>query len=118
MELGGFNIDPPRSAQWREGLETRCAASPRRPFTGVDGKWVKMPPRNVVPKPRQRPHPPLWVACSRRDTIMLAAEQGLGALTFAFIDPEEARGWVEAYERRLERVLADRRCGRTRRSRA
>ena len=50
-----------------------------------------MPPRNVVPKPVQKPHPPLWVACSRRDTILLAAEKGIGALTFAFIDPEEAR---------------------------
>ena len=26
-----------------------------------------MPPRNVVPKPVQKPHPPLWVACSNRD---------------------------------------------------
>ena len=33
-----------------------------------------MPPRNVVPKPVQRPHPPVWVACSRRDTIHLAAQ--------------------------------------------
>jgi alkanesulfonate monooxygenase SsuD/methylene tetrahydromethanopterin reductase-like flavin-dependent oxidoreductase (luciferase family) len=71
------------------------------PFGGVEGKWVSMPPRNVVPKPFQRPHPPLWVACSRRDTIMMAAELGLGSLTFAFIDPEEARGWTEAHEKRL-----------------
>jgi alkanesulfonate monooxygenase SsuD/methylene tetrahydromethanopterin reductase-like flavin-dependent oxidoreductase (luciferase family) len=56
-----------------------------------------MPPRNVVPKPAQRPHPPVWVACSRRDTIHLAAEKGIGALTFAFIDPEDARHWVQDY---------------------
>ena len=60
-----------------------------------------MPPRNVVPKPVQKPHPPLWVACSRRDTILLAAEKGIGALTFAFIDPEEADHWVTDYERTL-----------------
>ena len=47
-----------------------------------------MQPRNVVPKPVQKPHPPLWVAGSRRDTILLAAEKGIGALTFAFIDPK------------------------------
>jgi len=64
-----------------------------------------MPPRNVVPKPRQRPHPPLWVAASRRETIMLAAELGLGSLTFAFIDPEEARGWTEAHEKRLAKCV-------------
>ena len=56
-----------------------------------------MPPRNVVPKPMQKPHPPLWVACSRRDTIHLAAEHGIGALAFAFIDPEEAKHWVDDY---------------------
>ena len=71
------------------------------PFTGVDGRFVQMPPRNVVPKPMQKPHPPLWVACSRRDTILLAAEKGIGALTFAFIDPEEASKWVSDYERTL-----------------
>ena len=49
----------------------------------------------------QKPHPPLWVACSRRDTILLAAEKGIGALTFAFIDPEEATKWVADYERTL-----------------
>jgi alkanesulfonate monooxygenase SsuD/methylene tetrahydromethanopterin reductase-like flavin-dependent oxidoreductase (luciferase family) len=54
-----------------------------------------------VPKPVQKPHPPLWVACSRRETILLAAQKGMGALTFAFIDPEEARTWVEAYESTL-----------------
>ena len=71
------------------------------PFTGHEGKFVSMPPRNVVPKPVQKPHPPLWVACSRRDTILLAAEQGIGALTFAFIDPEEAAQWVGDYHQRL-----------------
>jgi alkanesulfonate monooxygenase SsuD/methylene tetrahydromethanopterin reductase-like flavin-dependent oxidoreductase (luciferase family) len=75
------------------------------PFTGVDGRWITMPPRNVVPKPKQKPHPPLWVACSRRETIVMAAKEGIGALTFAFIDPEEARGWVEAYEEQLKYCL-------------
>jgi alkanesulfonate monooxygenase SsuD/methylene tetrahydromethanopterin reductase-like flavin-dependent oxidoreductase (luciferase family) len=49
----------------------------------------------------QKPHPPLWVACSRRDTIHLAAQKGIGALTFAFIDPEEARSWIADYHRTL-----------------
>jgi alkanesulfonate monooxygenase SsuD/methylene tetrahydromethanopterin reductase-like flavin-dependent oxidoreductase (luciferase family) len=41
------------------------------------------------------------VACSRRDTILLAAEKGIGALTFAFIDPEEAEQWIGDYERTM-----------------
>src|SRR5437764_9481844 len=56
-----------------------------------------MPPRNVVPKPFQKPHPPVWVACTRRETIHLAAQRGIGALSFAFFDPEEARHWVDDY---------------------
>ena len=102
-ELGGFRIDPVvKREQWREGLEVALRCMTETPFTGVDGKYVQMPPRNVVPKPVQKPHPPLWVACSRRDTIHLAAQLGIGALTFAFIDPEEAQHWVNDYYTTLE----------------
>jgi alkanesulfonate monooxygenase SsuD/methylene tetrahydromethanopterin reductase-like flavin-dependent oxidoreductase (luciferase family) len=101
-ELGGFGIEPQRKRDaWLEGLETALRCMVETPFTGVDGEFVSMPPRNVVPKPMQKPHPPLWVACSRRDTILLAARKGMGALTFAFIDPEEAVQWVSDYERTL-----------------
>jgi len=101
-ELGGFRIDPAtKREQWQEGLEVALRCMTETPFTGVDGRWVQMPPRNVVPKPVQKPHPPLWVACSRRDTILLAAEKGIGALTFAFIDPEEAEQWVGDYRAML-----------------
>ena len=79
------------------------------PYPGFDGKYFSMPARNVVPKPVQKPHPPLWVACSNRDTIHLAAQLGIGALTFAFIDPAEARHWVDRLLRDVQaRVRADR----------
>jgi alkanesulfonate monooxygenase SsuD/methylene tetrahydromethanopterin reductase-like flavin-dependent oxidoreductase (luciferase family) len=104
-ELGGFGINAAQKRDmWREGLEVAVRCLTEEPFAGHDGTYVKMPPRNVVPKPLQKPHPPLWVACSRRDTIRLAAEHGLGALSFSFIDPEDARGWVNEYEE----ILADR----------
>ena len=61
------------------------------------GTFVHVPPRSIVPKPLQKPHPPLWVACSNRETIHLAARLGIGALTFAFIDPAEAQKWVGEY---------------------
>ena len=99
-ELGGFKI--PYMAKrdaWLEGLEVAIRCMTEDPFTGFKGDFCDVPPRNVVPKPTQKPHPPLWVACSRRDTILLAAEKGMGALTFAFIDPEEAQQWVGDYER-------------------
>ena len=101
-ELGGFLVDPATKREaWLEGLQVALRCMTETPFSGVDGRFVQMPPRNVVPKPMQRPHPPLWVACSRRDTILLAAEKGIGALTFAFIDPEEATKWVSDYEHTL-----------------
>jgi len=101
-ELGGFRIDPAlKREMWLEGLEVAIRCMTEAPFTGVEGKYVSMPPRNVVPKPVQKPHPPLWVACSRRDTILLAAEKGIGALSFAFIDPEEALHWITDYEAKL-----------------
>jgi alkanesulfonate monooxygenase SsuD/methylene tetrahydromethanopterin reductase-like flavin-dependent oxidoreductase (luciferase family) len=56
-----------------------------------------MPCRNLVPKSLQKPHPPMWVACSRRETIHRAARAGLGALTFAFIEPELAAKWINEY---------------------
>jgi alkanesulfonate monooxygenase SsuD/methylene tetrahydromethanopterin reductase-like flavin-dependent oxidoreductase (luciferase family) len=62
-----------------------------------------MPARNVVPKPLQKPHPPLWVACSNRNTILEAARLGIGALTFAFISEDEARQWVKDYYDTLKR---------------
>jgi alkanesulfonate monooxygenase SsuD/methylene tetrahydromethanopterin reductase-like flavin-dependent oxidoreductase (luciferase family) len=104
-ELAGFGVDRlTKREAWLEGLEVAVRCMTETPFGGVEGRFVTMPPRNVVPKPVQRPHPPLWVACSRRDTILLAAEKGIGALSFAFVEPEEARTWVDDYEA----VLAER----------
>jgi len=97
-ELDGFGVAPGHKRQmWEEGLRVvlRCLAE--TPFTGFVGEHLSMAPRNVVPKPLQKPHPPVWVACTRRDTIRLAAQVGIGALSFSFFDPEEAREWVEDY---------------------
>jgi alkanesulfonate monooxygenase SsuD/methylene tetrahydromethanopterin reductase-like flavin-dependent oxidoreductase (luciferase family) len=98
MELGGFGVDrATKRAQWEESLDAVTRLFVEEPFAGYEGEWVRMPPRNVVPKPLQRPHPPLWVACSRRDTIHLAATKGIGALSFSFVEADEARSWVEDY---------------------
>ena len=101
-ELGGFGIDQvTKRDQWLEGLQVAIRCMTETPFTGHDGPYCTMPARNVVPKPMQSPHPPLWVACSRRDTILLAAQKGIGALSFAFIDPPEAQRWMADYEETL-----------------
>jgi len=97
-ELGGFGV--PRETkreEWTEALDAVSRMFVEEPFAGYDGRFLQMPPRNVVPKPMQKPHPPLWVACSRYDTIHLAATKGIGALSFSFVNPDEARRWVADY---------------------
>jgi len=39
----------------------------------------------------------MWMACTNRDTIRVAASLGVGALAFSFVDPEEARNWSDIY---------------------
>ena len=97
-ELGGFRVAvESKREEWRESVEQAANMLAMDPYPGFEGKYFSMPCRNVVPKPVQRPHPPLWVACSNRETIHVAAKLGIGALTFAFIDPEEAKKWVDDY---------------------
>ena len=97
-ELEGFGINPvERRAQWRETVEQVANMMAMDPYPGFQGKYFSMPVRNIVPKPVQKPHPPIWVACSNRETIHLAAQLGIGALTFAFVDPNEAKKWVDDY---------------------
>ena len=97
-ELEGFAIDPEiKREQWRENVEQVANMMAMDPYPGYEGKYWSMPTRNVVPKPVQRPHPPLWVACSSRETIHLAAQLGIGALTFTFVDYDEAQHWVTDY---------------------
>ena len=99
-ELEGFGVDrASKRAQWAEALDVTTRMMVEEPFAGWDGRHVSMPQRNVVPKPVQKPHPPLWVACSNRETIRLAAAKGIGALSFSFVAPEEAREWVDEYPR-------------------
>ncbi len=97
-ELDGFGTErATKRDQWLDRIEAATRMMVEEPFAGWDGQWLTMPPRNVVPKPFQKPHPPLWVACSQRETIHLAATKGIGALTFAFVEPGEAERWVADY---------------------
>ncbi len=98
LELGGFGITVEDKRKiFLESTEQICNILAMDPYPGYEGKYFSMPCRNVVPKSVQKPHPPLWVACSQRETIRMAARLGIGALTFAFVDPLEAKSWVEEY---------------------
>jgi len=74
------------------------------------GEYFDFPLRNVVPKPRQKPHPPLWVACSQFDTIEMVARRGMGVLSFQFLSADMAHAWVNAYYNNFvkrQELLAD-----------
>jgi alkanesulfonate monooxygenase SsuD/methylene tetrahydromethanopterin reductase-like flavin-dependent oxidoreductase (luciferase family) len=98
LELGGFRIAvAEKRKMYLEATEQICNMLAMDPYPGYQGRYFSMPCRNVVPKPVQQPHPPVWVACSQRETIRMAARLGIGALTFAFVDPMEAKSWVDEY---------------------
>ena len=104
MELEGFGLDRKKKQEmWLEATEQTANMLAMDPYPGFEGKHFSMPCRNLVPKPVQKPHPPMWMACSSREMIHLAAQLGLGALTFAFIDPDEAKHWVDDYYATIER---------------
>ncbi|WP_425005081.1 LLM class flavin-dependent oxidoreductase [Mycolicibacterium sp. S3B2] len=102
-ELGGFNVDPAdKRAQWEEALEVSIRCMTEEPFSGFKGEHVEMPARNVVPKPLQKPHPPVWVACTRPSSVEMAAQKAIGALSFAYTGPEALKERVDGYYRDFE----------------
>ena len=85
-----------KRAKWEEAIR---AIIPMFKDGGSEhhGKFFDMPLRNVLPKPIQKPHPPIWVACSALETIEMAGRRGLGALAFQFLSADAAFAWVHAY---------------------
>ena len=45
--------------------------------------------RQIWPKPLQKSHPPLWLACSQPDSFAMAGQKDLGALCFTVSKPGE-----------------------------
>ena len=98
LELGGFRIPAKeKRAMALEAAEQIANMMVLEPYPGFEGKYFAMPCRNVLPKPVQKPHPPIWMACTNRDTIKIAAQNGVGALAFSFLDREEATRWADIY---------------------
>lgn len=98
LELGGFNVvHAEKKEAWEEATRECLRMMSEVPYPGFEGKYFSMPERNIVPKPVQKPHPPVWVAASRRETAMLAARLGIGAIGFGFEAPDEAEERVTRY---------------------
>jgi alkanesulfonate monooxygenase SsuD/methylene tetrahydromethanopterin reductase-like flavin-dependent oxidoreductase (luciferase family) len=102
-ELDGFQVDPGKKREmWTEAIQVVLGCMCDTPFAGFKGEFVDMPPRNVVPKPLQTPHPPVWIACTRRSTVGLAARSGIGCLSFSHQGPGPFKEIVDEYYSVLE----------------
>ncbi len=109
-ELHPFNVQVrSKRDRWEEAVKAIVPMFTKESWE-FHGEFFDFPARNVIPKPFQKPHPPLWVACSNIQTIAKAGEWGMGALGFTFVSPEAAKAWVNKYYNNLlhhRRLLAD-----------
>jgi alkanesulfonate monooxygenase SsuD/methylene tetrahydromethanopterin reductase-like flavin-dependent oxidoreductase (luciferase family) len=88
QELGGFDINPEHSRpMWEEAIGQIPKMWTQEVYEGFEGKFFKMPPREVIPKPVQKPHPPLWLASTQPSTWVVAGQKGIGALGFGISEP-------------------------------
>ncbi len=62
------------------------------------GELIDIAPHPILPRPAQAPHPPLFLACSRTDTLARAAELGVGALVMGFAGPDSIAEMRRTYD--------------------
>src|SRR5260370_28014756 len=63
-----------------------------------DGTYYKIPRREVLPKPLQRPHPPLWSACGSDETARLTGSLGMGGLLGSEGGPDRRSQLMTLYQ--------------------
>ncbi len=102
-EWEAFEVDPDSS---RDQLREALTMMPRM-WTEEAFEWksdhATIPPRNVVPKPLQRPHPPLWQTSTSPESFRMAGELGVGALATTLVSPLDSLDMMlREYEKGLE----------------
>jgi alkanesulfonate monooxygenase SsuD/methylene tetrahydromethanopterin reductase-like flavin-dependent oxidoreductase (luciferase family) len=93
-----FGVKPEESRDLaREALEATMRMFEREEFPGFKGKYFNLPPRHVLPRLVQRPHPPLWVAASNLSTYEFAARQGVGVIGVTRNSIAETKSAIRTY---------------------
>ena len=89
FEQERFDVDVSQGrAAFEESLEVLLKAWTEEDFT-FDGRFVRVPhPTTVLPRPLQRPHPPLWLAGTSPDSIELVGRLGMTPITSVARGPE------------------------------
>ena len=102
IEMDGFEVNPEDTkAQWEEAVSIIPRMWTEDPFSH-EGRFFNIPARSVIPKPVQKPHPPIWVACSQPDSFRAAGEMGLGVLCFNLAGYGQLTERVEMYREGLK----------------
>lgn len=101
-ELGGFraNLDTTKQS-WDEYVHCIPRMWTEERFA-YEGQFFSMPSRAVLPKPYQKPHPPMWVAVTSPGTELDAADRGLGSLGVSFASFAEQEAKIKEYRRRIQ----------------
>jgi alkanesulfonate monooxygenase SsuD/methylene tetrahydromethanopterin reductase-like flavin-dependent oxidoreductase (luciferase family) len=82
VEQDAFEINHSElESQWLEAF-TMIPRMWRSDVFDWEGTHFHIPPTAILPRPVQRPHPPVFVACSRPETVELAGKLGAGSLNF------------------------------------
>ncbi len=94
----GLGFDPAEGREvGREALEAVMKMFESDAFPGYQGKRFNLPARHVVPRPIQRPHPPLWVAATNFETYQHAGRQGMGVIGVTRFTPQETKPFIDGY---------------------
>jgi alkanesulfonate monooxygenase SsuD/methylene tetrahydromethanopterin reductase-like flavin-dependent oxidoreductase (luciferase family) len=79
-EWDAFEVDPETTRdQLTEALQMIPKMWTQESFSW-DSPLIKVPERNIIPKPVQKPHPPLWATTGSPAAFHLAGSLGVGAL--------------------------------------
>jgi alkanesulfonate monooxygenase SsuD/methylene tetrahydromethanopterin reductase-like flavin-dependent oxidoreductase (luciferase family) len=102
-EQAAFEVDPTTlDEQWREAIEIVPRMWRSEIFEHA-GKHYAIPPTSIIPKPVQQPNPPVYMACSKPESIVVAGELGVGSLNFAGGSEEILRKNVASYRSAIAR---------------
>lgn len=100
-ELSAFNVDPDVTRpQWLESLKMLPKMWTEEVFSW-ESELITIPERQILPKPVQKPHPPMSVACTQPSSIEIAADNGLGVLGFG-IGQGQSDEYVRTYRERIK----------------
>jgi alkanesulfonate monooxygenase SsuD/methylene tetrahydromethanopterin reductase-like flavin-dependent oxidoreductase (luciferase family) len=100
QEMSAFGVKPEDTyAQMQESLRiiANCWREDEFEWHGL----LDIDPHPILPRPVQDPHPPLYMACTKKETVRMAAELGVGALVLGFAGAAEIREMREIYDKTI-----------------